>query len=295
MDLGYPIQTAADGTRFKPLFAFFVTDLDNKINVNVAGNVKGSPDSASVPTHVSNQGWGPWEVNPRQLIQNPNAMTSASEQRELANILIGNPPTGFPSNYVAGRYGKDQQPGKATTEWDSPFQSGGWTNNALPPNGAVPRMYAQVDFDATNGGSVTDKLQLQTAGSTSQVSPFPSFPAGYGNASTQGASAELYQHPMQYDAFNPQSDGIGGASGDTSFNIATNMKLLLYDWSIGATEWLGSDLGILCPNSFGDMTASGASNLGSILRHQVTTYSFDVDRPGVTPWIWDPTNASYQW
>jgi hypothetical protein len=296
VDLGYPIQTAADGTRFKPLFAFFVTDLDNKINVNVAGNVKGSLDSANVPTHVSNQGWGPWEVNPRQLVQSSNP----AEQREPANILLGNPPTlvatppppHHPSNYVAGRYGPDQQPGTTGTEWDQPFQPG-WVANTLPPYGAIPRVYGKVDFDATNGGSVTDKLTLPQSGT--QVSPFASFPAGYDNASVQGGTTtELYQHPMQYDAFNPQSDGIGSASGDTSFNIATNMKLLLYDWSSGATEWQGSDLGILCPTSFGDTTPSGNSTLGSILRHQVTTYSFDVDRPGVTPWIWDPTNASYQ-
>jgi hypothetical protein len=38
MDLDYPIVTAKDGTRWKPLFAFTALDLDSRLNLAVAGN-----------------------------------------------------------------------------------------------------------------------------------------------------------------------------------------------------------------------------------------------------------------
>ena len=68
MDLGYPVMTTPDGRIFKPLFAPLIMDLDNRVNVNVHGNVRGSGTGLSlhhapIPTHRSNQGWGPWEVN----------------------------------------------------------------------------------------------------------------------------------------------------------------------------------------------------------------------------------------
>ncbi len=38
MDLGYPVQTDINGRRFKPLVAFMVLDMDNRLNVNAHGN-----------------------------------------------------------------------------------------------------------------------------------------------------------------------------------------------------------------------------------------------------------------
>lgn len=34
MDLGFPVQTGPDGRTYKPLFAFFITDLDGRLNLN---------------------------------------------------------------------------------------------------------------------------------------------------------------------------------------------------------------------------------------------------------------------
>src|SRR5262249_37056935 len=67
MDLGYQsFLLAASGVRLKPLFAFLVVDMDGRVNYNVGGNVR---EAAGVGYgyHASNEGWGPWEVNPRQL------------------------------------------------------------------------------------------------------------------------------------------------------------------------------------------------------------------------------------
>ena len=37
VDLGDPIQQAEDGTRYKPLYAFLIIDLDSRLNVNAHG------------------------------------------------------------------------------------------------------------------------------------------------------------------------------------------------------------------------------------------------------------------
>jgi len=39
IDLGFPVQGASDGRKFKPLFAFLVLDLDNKVDVNIRANL----------------------------------------------------------------------------------------------------------------------------------------------------------------------------------------------------------------------------------------------------------------
>src|SRR5205085_1710571 len=48
MDLGYPVKTDSNGNKSKALFAFFIIDLDGRINLNTAGNIRG----AIVPPHT---------------------------------------------------------------------------------------------------------------------------------------------------------------------------------------------------------------------------------------------------
>jgi hypothetical protein len=64
IDLGVPPKTAANGKRYKPLFAFLVQDLDGRANVNAHGNVHGRDASGNWSTatarHASGQGWGAW-------------------------------------------------------------------------------------------------------------------------------------------------------------------------------------------------------------------------------------------
>ena len=38
VDIGFPVQTAPDGRRYKPLVAFHCVDLDSRLNVNAHGN-----------------------------------------------------------------------------------------------------------------------------------------------------------------------------------------------------------------------------------------------------------------
>lgn len=58
LDLGFPIMTAPNGIRYKPLFAPLVVDLSNRLHLWAHGNRLGAGS-----THVSNQGHGATEVN----------------------------------------------------------------------------------------------------------------------------------------------------------------------------------------------------------------------------------------
>src|SRR5262249_26718360 len=54
--LDFPVLQAPDGRQYKPLFAPLIVDLDNRVNLNVHGNLRGVGYAA----HASHQGWGPW-------------------------------------------------------------------------------------------------------------------------------------------------------------------------------------------------------------------------------------------
>jgi hypothetical protein len=289
IDVGYPVSTTPNGIKYKPLFAFFVTDLDKCINLNVAGNINAN-DPANPRNQGSNQGWGGWEVNPRQLVT--SATNTGAKQTQLANLLLGSPTTGPVINYL-GRYGKDRAPGTAG-------------NSAAA--GTPRRVWGPVDFDGYNekaSPALTHQFALPLVGQ-STIWPFPSlwtsapftsapYPyttsftpyasvQGYGNASP----GELLQHPLQYDFFNPAGSDPNNQADDQVFDIS-NMKKLLYD-GITGTEFQGSDLTLLCNTSPLDTTKNPFYDVA--FRHLVTTHSFDVDRPGIMPWIWDPINAS---
>src|SRR5262249_382203 len=92
LDLGYPVNRTPAGRRYKPLFAFFIVDLDNRVNVNVTGNIKAGGN------HASNQGLGKWEVSLAQV------MTQGGGT-EWRNLFLGST---TPS--IKGRYGPDGVP-----------------------------------------------------------------------------------------------------------------------------------------------------------------------------------------
>jgi hypothetical protein len=208
LDLGFPVMMTPDGRKYKPLFAPLIVDLDGRVNVNVHGNVRGQKN-----THVSNQGWGPWEVNLSQVLMAPG--------NEWANLVAGRTkPT------VYGRYGPDLQPGVPGK-----------------PAGAIrrPHFYAQVDYDACQEkADFAPSLGLQLPGAGAPPwQCFPLFPAGYGN----GSVAERTKHPLLYNYFRP--------AGDDRRFAASNLEALLRYGDTGS-EALTSELVRLCPRNFAD-------------------------------------------
>jgi hypothetical protein len=237
MDLNFPVLTAPDGRKYKPLFAALITDLDNRLNVNVHGNARGLGGQ-----HVSNQGWGPWEVNLQRLAPPGDA----GRQREWAKLLLG---TAQPPQ--AGRYGPDQSPG---------------LRGSLQPWLWRPHSYAQVDFDSCDeqaGNGPSSPVLLPGLGAP-PYSSFPLFATGYGN----GLPLERIQHPALANLVRP--------AGDDHVFAASNMEALLRYGDTGSPG-LTSELFRLCPNNFRDPRMRGL----------VTTHTFDIDRPGAAPWIYN--------
>ena len=165
LDLGFPVLTHRDGRKFKPLFAPLIVDLDGRVNLNVHGNVRGV-DSG----HVSNQGWGPWEVNLTRVC--------SADANEWKNLFRGGPGA---APRVWGRYGPDREP--------TPLPSG------IAQFGSTPHSYARIDFDSRQAnGQATPPLQLPRG-----TQCFPTFPVGYDNANT----AECTHHPSLYNIVGP--------------------------------------------------------------------------------------------
>jgi hypothetical protein len=251
VDLDYPVQLAPDGlTMYKPLFAFFVADLEGRVNVNTAGNVR-----STTSTHLSGQGWGNWEVNPAWL---------GGTAGEWPQLLVGSASPNTPQ----GRYGSDKQPNNA---------------GSLTPGGQLPRQYGQVDYDSSDdsgagnvGGVATQKVVLPgQAGAPAFMaqSSFPFYPSGYNN----GFAAERTNHPGIYDSQYP-----GG--NDRRFN-ANQHLLELYNGNASSTSALGTDIGQLMPQTLNPRVNPNAFRI----RNMVTPDSVALEIPGLTPWVFDRT------
>src|SRR5262249_50650770 len=88
--------------------------------------------------------------------------------------------------------------------------------------------------------------------------------------------------------FNPQSNDttILPPGNDSVFPIS-NMEALLRYGDTGSPA-LTSDLFRLLPINLGDPSMQSDPVLAAKIRNLVTTHSFGYDRPGVTPWVWNP-------
>lgn len=165
---------------------------------------------------------------------------------------------GRPSSIRFGRYGRDQQPAVA--------------GSAAPP-GLLPHVYAQTDFDACQeraGFAPTPPFQLPSP-TLLPWSAFPLYPSGYGN----GSAGERSNHPLLAANMRPVGD-------DRCFAVC-NMEGLLRPFDSGSSALI-SEPAILCPQNFADAR----------IRRLVTTHSFDLDVPGIGPWLFDRDSSGYQ-
>jgi hypothetical protein len=188
IDLDFPVLTAGDGRKYKPLFAPLIVDLDNRVNLNVHGNLRGADNAA----HASNSGWGAWEVNPARVLDDDSG--------EWTSLLHGNRST-------AGRYGRDR-----------------WPHSSMPGNMTRPipdaPFYAPIDFDGSNelaGGTPSEQLRLPGSLPSRPFQCFGIVPPGYGNDSR----LERVNHPSLYNPFRP-------AAPDRVFALSNLEALLRY-------------------------------------------------------------------
>lgn len=158
IDAGYPVITAPDGRKYKPLFAPFVMDLDNRLNLMVAGNYNTAANKS-----VSNQGLGRFEQNLAPLDGTGKSRIVAAA--DMPGLFRGS---------AKSRYGIDSVPdfGSAITTNPAPY-------------------YSAYDFDFDTSASGTpSNWQLPTSGSFSM---FPTYPATW-----QSGVGETANHPAGY-------------------------------------------------------------------------------------------------
>ena len=105
----YRAATVEHVTRSAPL----ILDLDGRINLNTAGNVRLNAGNPMLPPgHASNQGWGPWEVDLSQVLNNTEsgARQYSLRQRAIAlgwaadQVVVMAYDTGLPTSALYRRY-----------------------------------------------------------------------------------------------------------------------------------------------------------------------------------------------
>lgn len=288
-DLGLPVQTAPNGQKYKMMAAILIEPIDNRVNVNVHGNIMGYNPLISARDHGSNQGFGAWEVNLGRVL---NAAGS-----EWQNLFVGKAPTsnaiapaGFGRLSLSGRYGPNGTPDSAGTV-------------AAP--GRMAHYYAQSDVNGVNelaaflsSAQVLPYSTVPNSPSYNFVLPglrvnggfnsapsansiFPAYPTGTSN----GSVAERTNLAALYSSLFPGGD-------DRSFP-PSNMEALLRYYETNS-QALGSDLLRLCPANLVGTPATPSTQIqAAMLRRLITTHSFDLDRPGASPyWTNNPSGTS---
>ncbi|HVS36483.1 MAG TPA: hypothetical protein VMS17_13040, partial [Gemmataceae bacterium] len=177
---------------------------------------------------------------------------------EWQNVFLGN-------GVVTGRYG-----------------AGGLPVSVFGMNGSTPHAYAQIDFNGVNDpGQANPFTATPPWALPAGIGCFPSYPAsGYGNATVNELknAGGQFAHPIFYNPLNPTSP---------------NRLLPLYSHAAmmygGPLAAKNLDLALLCPNNFENDTASNITRR----IYESTLLSMELDRPGVSPYVWDTTNPAY--
>jgi hypothetical protein len=260
IDLGFPVQTdPTTGRRYKPLFAFFITDLDGCINLNFAGNSISGGVSIGQQMHASNQGWGPWEINPSRVLD-PSFLPGpyAAEYPILFGQKLTTGNAGAQVAYSQGKWGLNGVAGNGTS---------------VPGFNSVPHFYGQVNYTARDAlGNVQGApTMLQTAPATSPLFP-PNYLNGYPN--------DLLGHYSQHQ--------LPALVGDDVYFAPENMEAFLRHGDSGSFG-LYSDIRRLMPISY----AAPNPATSRFARLMTTTHSFDTLRAGLAPYLIGPQNPPF--
>ncbi len=314
IDLGYPVTYLENLQRkVKPLFAFLVVDLDGRVNLNVAGNIK-EQSTVGFGYHGSQHGFGPWEINPRYLMRStgpyppflPTPVPAGGDSNEYLDLFRGKL---TPHGIAAGRYGA--RPG---APWEGRYWDPPNTRPAAPPWMPYPNApgnlfskpghpsgnYALVNWDGSSvvPPSPTPPAPLASYGQPSLASMGGDFAAGLGYSAfprysgdyRDGSDDERFNHPSLFSPFrlNHHPDPWTGVIPSNELD-----RLLPISDMRGLIAWT-------CPQptpSSGDPFRTSADILKTELaqlwpthirlyprlRNLVTTLSMDLDRAGAAP------------
>jgi hypothetical protein len=305
-DCNFPILTGTNGKKYKPLASWFVTDMEGKVNLNIAGNQRGL-NTVNGPYSVSANGLGPYEINPAKIISPQEA-----QNLFMGKTLITGNTAGMPRQIEYGRYGY-------TSEGSTPPRNAptniSFYNHLLRP---AP-FYSTINLDGTTDGTsaAPDTYQpspryLLNGSPAGLIDRFPTgngVNQGYNNGLaaevTQFPNAIGYQSPLYSSPFNPFFPTpllfAGGSTQTFPRSFSPQNLHAMYNGGprrpsppfpapdtpssadVGA-DALESELRRLLPIAFTDPAA---------LR-RLTTVSYDLNRSPVAPWVDNYNDANKQ-
>jgi len=292
IDVGSPVFKTLDGRKYKIMIAPLILDLDGKINLNVAGNVMASLKDPLNP-HASNQGWGPWEVNPAKIAQ-------SSEIQTMIN------------SYMNPNTGKIQLPGRYTNAFRIPTGFDGSMVNY--PSGVEGTLvnppyspsYSMVDYNGTlDNGAVGNEGYFKTPAfnDLNAVSPFQSFPyfptknfGAAGNAEIKNVAGD-YNHASLYNSLRPTYSSKVGSNNlvvgpNRGFSPRETASLL--NWGSKSGTLSSSSLMQFFPNSMEPQNPNTTNPQTIKNRSFVTTLSTDFARITTPPYIANSLGSPYQ-
>jgi hypothetical protein len=274
MDWGFPVLTAPNGKRFKPLFASLIVDMDGKLNLFVHGNImnQGNPNNnPRVPVaHFSNEGWGWWEVNLAKLL---NADGGRTLQKE---ITYGTEWTRLHQKSPIARYGADGKPDGPVSmpmnnsnlagfsnapPYYSQFDFGGWTGWKYFGANSQGTKYLYYPGDPYNPNYRDPKLDAGNA--RNKIQTFPDYPQYW------DSGMGMTNHAAGYNPFQP-------GARDDKVAVAMSQIEALYRYAGTNAPALTSDLIAALPLNMQDPKIRWLSALRTA----------DLDRPGLMAFNW---------
>ena len=268
LDLDLPVRFW-NNKYYKPLVAMLILDLDKRVNLNTAGNLRGS--NPMVPS-VSNQGFGPWEVNPLRLgIAPPEFVallqgSGSTQGRYGTNHVLDFPlPIGAPG-FATNPQGMIPLAFNPLVNYHSLAQYGVTANLPLPPFSSL------IDYD----GNATSNIAAALGAPMRSALPFDLLAgAGYNNGiGTTLPGGEATQLPHWFNPYFRPSEPIAGATPNDDRRFAVSeLRKLSYKYNAeDSVVYPTSDIATLAPNTYG----AAAPRRNAFM---VTTLSNDIDRP----------------
>lgn len=305
MDLGFPVKTAPNGQRFKPLFAPLIVDLSNRLHLWAHGNPRGAGN-----THVSNRGMGPTEVNlSRVLTNNP-------ELQQLYALKYGS--AGAAAGTALGILGG---PWYSRHDFDALDPVSGASSSPLSlPGGFLPFPGYPSGWDNANAGEVGGNplgLNLyQPIGTNSIPLPMSNLEAlvRFGGTNSPAVTSELFrrmpatfsnvrarnmvtQHNWYLDritaapviSWNPNTMGNYQMGPAGAYPVRTAAGAVYPNYGVAPNY--GMPLPPYPANS--DFTGDWRSNLGTLLRINLNRTLLDYPAPNKVGVIVPPSYPAY--
>ncbi len=270
IDINSPIQTLANGKKYKMMVAPLIIDLDGRLNLNWAGN-RMARDPVNF-VHGSHEGYGPWEANLDKL------MAAMGENPQQSNVL-------------------DTKYGGQNALPDGYFFAGGGSGSSS--GGYSPRAHFQVDFNGgvdvnQNGGSGVPAM-LPGAGGGFYFHSFPYFTSAvFGNWSHIETSANgmggNYIHPVGYNPSFPGGSNMAFKLRDLGPLLLWNSKKDQDFYKSPATNTYPIKSAL-----FPHLDYYGDRNSKRPFLDTITLHSADFDKPGISGYFSDRKSQGLLW